>query len=83
MYKKLLHSKWFYSQNFSNVSPHESRKEINRNFPFQGYSSDEGTSTVDKISDVESDIAEPTAWDVILQEAWAPEIEQTFYDKKA
>ena len=38
---------------------------------------------MDEISDVESDNAEPTVWDVILQEAWAPEIEQTFYDKKA
>ena len=60
---------------------HKEKKSIK--IPFKGYSSDERSSTVDEISDVESDNAEPTVWDIILQEAWAPDIEQTLYDNKA
>ena len=45
------------------------------NYPFLGNSSGEESSTVDEISNVKRDNTEPTVWDVILQEAWAPEIE--------
>ena len=51
--------------------------------PFQGHSSDEQSSADGEASDVESDNEETTIWDDLTLEAWTPDTEKTFYDKKA
>ena len=51
--------------------------------PFQDYSSDEQSSADDETSGVESDDEETTIWDDLTLEAWMPDTEKTFYDKRA
>ena len=51
--------------------------------PFQGYSSDEQSSAGDEASGVESDDEETTIWDDLTLEAWTPDTEKTFCDKRA